>query len=195
MKKILLIAILMLGLQGGVLSVAAQTEAETTEQSEDTAMRQKAAAKWVKKEMADAKKAAGMLKKVKNSSSCRSVEKSLKKLLAPYEEYYGNSVMTAAPAQIRLPKGVQGPDLSRLEAAKPAKLPAGLTRDDIREQQSKMAKQRQKIAELVRKNHKLVDQAVRANYTTCGGAPTNDMETGYIDSAAHFIIQYMCSQP
>lgn len=194
MKKLLLIAMLMFGLQAGVLTSAAQTESDKTEQAENSEKRQKAAAKWVKKEMADAKKAAGLLKKVKNSSSCRSVENSLKKLLAPYEEYYGNSVMTAAPTQIRLPKGVQGPDLSRLEAAKPAKLPAGLTRDDIRAEQRKMAKQRQKLADLVRKNHKLVDQAVRANYSTCGGAPTNDMETGYIDAAAHFVIQYMCSQ-
>lgn len=195
MKKLLIITMLMFGLQAGVLPAVAQTETAPTEQSEDSAKRQKAAAKWVKKEMADAKKAAGLLKKVKNSSSCRSVERALRKLLAPYEEYYGNSVMTAAPANIRLPKGVQGPDLSRLEAAKPAKLPAGLTRDDIRAEQRKMAKQRKKIADLVAKNHKLVDQAVRANYSTCGGTPTNDMDTAYIDSAAHFVMQYMCSQP
>lgn len=212
MKKLLLTATLMTGFMACTLPAAATTdttdkeaeakakaEARAAERAE--AKRRTAAVRWVKKEMSDARRAANLLKKVKNPSSARSAESSLKRLLKPYEEFYGTSVAAAAPANLRLPAGVQPPDLSRLMAAKAAKTPANkkapaVDREAIREEQKKQAAQRKKLADLVRKNHKLVDQAVRNNYETCGGhAPTNAMETGYIDSAAHFVIQYMCSQP
>lgn len=181
----------------------ADDEDESAEKAEkakarEAAKRQAAAANWVKREITTARKAATLIKGVKNNATATRIGNQLKKLLKPYEDFYGTSVAHSTPAKLRLPAGVQAPDFSRLQAAKGAepKLPAGLTREDITAAQKRAAAQRKQVADLMRKNHKLVDQAVRDNYSTCGGnGPTNDMETGYIDSAAHFVIQYMCSQP
>lgn len=172
-------------------AAAATSKAE----AKAAAARAAKADKWVKKEIATARKAAGIYRKVKDSRSAASAAKQLQKLLAPYEAFYGASASTGAPARLNLPAGVPLPDLSRLQpAAGKDKLPDGLTRADIQAAQKRASAARAKAAAQVTAAHKRLDGALRNSFSTCGGnAPTSDMDTSYLDSAVGFITRYMCS--
>lgn len=178
MKNILLAMVLACGTLAGTVYAAAPAAAKSGD-----AARSKAAAKWVKKEMADVKKAIGMYRKITDSASCRKVSADLKKLLAPYETAYG------VPVERRGPAGMPGAD------AQAGKLPDGLTMEDIQAEQRKQAAQRKKLAAEMKEAHKCVDSAVRASFNSCHGGPTTDIDTSYADSAAFYIQDTLCRVP
>lgn len=192
----------MLLLAGGLLTGTAYAKAKkkTTETTEQTAQPEtagsKEAAKWVKKEMADAKKAIALVRKVKDSSSCRSASADLKKLVKPYEEFYGASSGAADGVKLNLPPGVKGPGDSVWNSGRPAaNLPGGLKLEDVQAEQRRCAKQRRALAEEMKKAHDGIGAVIRASYSTCGHAPTTDIDTKDLDAAAFFVQQHMCSVP